>query len=115
MNTKLKVEPLNLAVNEFTEGKEPLVEARKSQYSRMAERLLDHVEFGTTDWAADTMKVASSEYTDSAQWQLEMDNIFKSLPILVGVSQEIASPGDFKTIEILGVPLLITRRKRRDC
>ena len=111
MNTKLKIEPLNLAVEGLTEGKEPLVEARKIQYSRMAERLLDHVEFGTTDWAPDTMKVASSEYTDTSQWHAEMDNIFKSLPILVGVSQEIAKPGDFKTIEILGVPLLITRQK----
>lgn len=83
----------------------------KIQYSRMAGRLLEHVQNGTTDWAADTMEVASTEYTDPVMWQREMDDIFKTLPILVGVSQEIPEPGDFKTLEILGIPLLITRQK----
>lgn len=82
----------------------------KIQYSRMAGRLLDHVENGTTDWAANTMEVPSTNYTDAATWQLEMDRIFKTLPILVGVSQEIPNPGDFRTLEILGIPLLITRQ-----
>ncbi len=81
----------------------------KIQYSRMGARLLDHVQNGTTDWAADTMEVPSTEYTDAAIWQQEMDTIFKTLPILVGVSQEIPEPGDFKTLEILGIPLLITK------
>ena len=41
----------------------------KIQYSRMGARLLDHVQNGTTDWAADTMEVPSTEYTDAAIWQ----------------------------------------------
>lgn len=57
------------------------------------------------------MEVPSTEYTDPGIWQREMDDIFKTLPILVGVSQEIPEPGDFKTLEILGIPLLITRQK----
>ena len=83
----------------------------KIQYSRMAGRLIDHVANGTTDWAEGTMEVPSTEYTDAEQWQREMDCIFKSLPILVGVTQEIPNPGDFRTLEILGIPLLITRQK----
>jgi len=83
----------------------------KIQYSRMAGRLIDHVANGTTDWAERTMEVPSTEYTDAEQWQREMDCIFKSLPILVGVTQEIPNPGDFRTLEILGIPLLITRQK----
>ena len=83
----------------------------KIQYSRMAGRLIDHVANGTTDWAEGTMEVASTEYTDADQWQRELDILFKSLPILVGVTQEIPNPGDFRTLEILGIPLLITRQK----
>ena len=83
----------------------------KIQYSRMAGGLIDHVANGTTDWADGTMEVHSTEYTDAEQWQREMDCIFKSLPILVGVTQEIPNPGDFRTLEILGIPLLITRQK----
>ncbi len=82
----------------------------KIQYSRMAGRLIDHVANGTTDWAEGTMEVPSTEYTDAEQWQREMDCIFKSLPILVGVTQEIPNPGDFRSLEILGIPLLITRQ-----
>ena len=79
----------------------------KIQYSRMAGRLIDHVANGTTDWAEGTMEVPSTEYTDAEQWQREMECIFKSLPILVGVTQEIPNPGDFRSLEILGI-LLIT-------
>ena len=82
----------------------------KIQYSRMAGRLIDHVANGTTDWAEGTMEVPSTEYTDAEQWQREMECIFKSLPILVGVTQEIPNPGDFRSLEILGIPLLITRQ-----
>ena len=82
----------------------------KVQYARMGARLIDHVKNGTTDWAADTMEVPSTNYTDPDQWQREMDQIFKAQPILVGVSQEIPEAGDFKTLNMLGVPLLITRQ-----
>ena len=83
----------------------------KVQYARMGARLIDHVKNGTTDWAADTMEVPSTNYTDPDQWQREMDQIFKAQPILVGISQEIPEAGDFKTLNMLGVPLLITRQK----
>ena len=83
----------------------------KVQYARMGARLIDHVKNGTTDWAADTMEVPSSSYTDPDQWQREMDQIFKSQPILVGISQEIPEAGDFKTLNMLGIPLLLTRQK----
>jgi len=84
---------------------------RHALYNEMAARLLAHVENGTTDYAEDTMRVAANSYTDSGVWQKEMDGIFTSLPIMVGVTQEVAAPGDFKTLDILGKPLLITRQQ----
>ena len=83
---------------------------RHALYNEMAARLLDHVENGTTDYAESTMRVAANTYTDPGVWQQEMDGIFKSLPILIGVSQELPNPGDFKTMDILGKPLLLTRQ-----
>ena len=83
---------------------------RHALYNEMAARLLDHVENGTTDYAEGTMRVAANTYTDPGVWQQEMDGIFKSLPILIGVSQELPNPGDFKTMDILGKPLLLTRQ-----
>ncbi len=83
---------------------------RHALYNEMAARLLDHVENGTTDYADSTLRVAANTYTDPGVWQQEMDGIFKSLPILIGVSQELPNPGDFKTMDILGKPLLLTRQ-----
>lgn len=80
-------------------------------YNRAVERMLEHVEQGTTDMAESTMRVPVSVYQDPELWQKEMEVIFKKLPIMVGLSSEIPNPGDFKTIEILDMPLLITRYK----
>ena len=79
------------------------------RYNALVARLMDHVEQGTTDWAEDTMRVPAAEYTDAGIWKQEVESIFKSLPIMVGAGQEIPNPGDFKTLDILGIPLLITR------
>ncbi len=83
---------------------------RHALYNQMAARLRDHVANGTTDYAADTLRVPATQYTDADVWQKEMDGVFKSLPILVGLSHEIPEKGDFKTLDILGTPLLICRQ-----
>ena len=83
---------------------------RHALYNEMAARLRDHVANGTTDSAAATLRVPATQYTDADVWQKEMDGIFKSLPILVGLSHELPEKGDFKTLDILGMPLLICRQ-----
>ncbi len=83
---------------------------RQAQYNRMVVRMMEHVENGTTDWADDTMIVSSQEYTDAEFWQTEMDTIYRKLPILIGMSHEVPNAGDFKSLDILGIPLLISRQ-----
>ena len=83
---------------------------RQAQYNRMVVRMMEHVENGTTDWADDTMIVSSQEYTDAEFWQTEMDTIYRKLPILIGMSHEVPNAGDFKCLDILGIPLLISRQ-----
>ncbi|SDN82279.1 SRPBCC family protein [Pseudomonas jinjuensis] len=78
-------------------------------HNRIAARLLQHVETLSTDQAEDLMRVPSASYTDPAQWQREMEQIFKRLPILAGLSGEIAQPGQYKAFDLLGTPLLLTR------
>ena len=78
--------------------------------NRTVEHLLDYVANGKTDQAAETMTVPVEAYLDPDQWQREMDLIFKRLPIFAGLSHELPNPRDFKTIEILGKPLIISRQ-----
>lgn len=79
------------------------------QYNEAVKRMIDYVDNDGTDLADDVMHVKASTYTDPAIWDLEMERIFKRVPLMVGLSVEIPEPGCFKTMSMLGVPLLITR------
>ena len=50
---------------------------RHALYNQMAARLRDHVANGTTDNAADTLRVPATQYTDADVWQREMDGILR--------------------------------------
>ncbi|MFN2328383.1 MAG: aromatic ring-hydroxylating dioxygenase subunit alpha [Chromatocurvus sp.] len=82
-----------------------------SQYNDAVKRMIDYVDNDSTDLADDVMQLKASSYTDPAVWNAEMEKIFKRLPMMVGLSVEIPEPGCFKTLSILGVPLLVTRQQ----
>jgi len=75
----------------------------------MARDNLAHVRAGTINQAAGVCKVPASHYYDHARWRLEMDRVFKRMPLLLAMTCEIPSPGDYKAMEVAGVPVLITR------
>jgi len=77
--------------------------------NQRADKLLAHVEQGTTESAGGIFGVPSQSYTDPVAWGREVDVIFKRLPQLLAFSSEIPNPGDFKTLELVGVPVLVTR------
>ena len=81
------------------------------EYGRLAETLLKHVETGTTDQAEAPLTVPATMYTDPEQWAKEMDLIYKRLPLMLAMSAEIPNPGDYKAMDIMGLPLLLTRSK----
>ncbi|MBL4894887.1 MAG: Rieske 2Fe-2S domain-containing protein [Emcibacter sp.] len=76
-----------------------------------AEELLKHVENGTTDSAEDTLEIPASAYVDPECFAGEMEHIFKKLPLLAALSAEMPNPGDYKSMELMGKPILITRKK----
>ncbi|MBH1998780.1 MAG: Rieske 2Fe-2S domain-containing protein [Sphingomonadaceae bacterium] len=75
-----------------------------------AARMLDFVENGTTDCAEDTMQVPSTAYTDTGWFDREMSEIFLKLPLLAALTAEMPNPGDYKAMDLMGKPILITRR-----
>ncbi|MFC3608800.1 SRPBCC family protein [Stutzerimonas tarimensis] len=85
------------------------MEQQQELHNRIAARLLDHIEQRSTDQADDVMRVPSASYTDPARWEREMEVIFKRLPILTAMSGEIPQSGSYKTLELLGTPILLTR------
>jgi nitrite reductase/ring-hydroxylating ferredoxin subunit len=82
---------------------------RRSEYLNLAIRLLKHVDSGTTDSAENVKYISVQNYVDPVRWQREMDTIFNRLPLMLAFTCEMREPGDYKSVEIVGVPVLIVR------
>ncbi|MFY7834983.1 MAG: aromatic ring-hydroxylating oxygenase subunit alpha [Novosphingobium sp.] len=81
----------------------------REAYGNVAEKLLEFVEQRTTDQTGATMQVPARAYLDADQWQREIDLIFKRLPLMLALSIELPGNGDYKAMEPLGIPVLISR------
>lgn len=80
-------------------------------HNRNVARQLAHVERGTTDEAEGILRIPAWHYTDPERFRLEMEKIFLRVPLFVGLSHEVPEAGDYKTLEVLGKPLLIARQR----
>jgi phenylpropionate dioxygenase-like ring-hydroxylating dioxygenase large terminal subunit len=80
-------------------------------YGAAAEQLLHFVETRTTDQTGDVMRVPIRNYLDPIRWQKEVDLIFKRLPLALALTIELPAPGNYKAMEPMGLPVLITRSK----
>jgi phenylpropionate dioxygenase-like ring-hydroxylating dioxygenase large terminal subunit len=83
----------------------------QQKYGNVAEVLLKHVEQGTTDQADGTLRVPVSNYLDPVRWQAEIDQIFMRLPLMLALTIELPNVGDYKAMDVIGKPVLITRAK----
>ena len=82
---------------------------RRSEYLDLAVRLLAHVDNGTTDSGEDVKYVPVENYLDPVRWRREMDVIFKRLPLMLAFTCEMRERGSYKSVDVVGVPVLIVR------
>lgn len=83
----------------------------REQLIEMTRSLIAHGDAGTMELADEVVRIPASTYTDPALFEREKTQIFRRLPLMVGPSCEIPNAGDFKAMDICGVPLLLTRQK----
>ncbi|MCH2172778.1 aromatic ring-hydroxylating dioxygenase subunit alpha [Myxococcota bacterium] len=81
----------------------------REQLIQMARRNLAHVKAGTVDQAADVYRVPAENYYDPDRGRLEVERIFKRLPLVLGFSAELAEPGAYRAMQVADVPVLLTR------
>jgi phenylpropionate dioxygenase-like ring-hydroxylating dioxygenase large terminal subunit len=81
----------------------------KKRLIEMARRNLAHVEAGTVDQAPGLFRVPAENYYDPARFQLELERIWKRLPLMLGFSAELAEPGSYRALQVADVPVLLTR------
>jgi phenylpropionate dioxygenase-like ring-hydroxylating dioxygenase large terminal subunit len=72
-------------------------------------RTMVHARAGTVPLTDAVVQVPASNYFDPDRWQLEMDRIFRRLPLVLGFSCEFAEPHAYRAFEVMGVPILLVR------
>jgi len=77
----------------------------------VAELMLDYVENDKTFQTNKIMSVPSRSYIDADQWHAEMELIFKRVPLMLALTCEMPKPGDYKAMDAVGLPVLLTRDK----
>ncbi|WP_421836894.1 aromatic ring-hydroxylating oxygenase subunit alpha [Novosphingobium sp.] len=83
----------------------------REQLIEMTRSLIAHGDAGTMELADEVVRIPASTYTDEALFEREKKQIFRRLPLMVAPSCEIPQPGDYKAMDIAGVPLLLTRQR----
>ena len=81
----------------------------RTKLIEIARENIASVRSGTIKMTDDVLKVPAEHYYDPERWQLEIDRVFKRMPLMLAMSCELKQPGDFKTIEAAGVPVLLVR------
>lgn len=66
---------------------------------------------GTTDQVPGSMLLSPREYTDPVRFEAERRELFGKLPLLAGLSCEVAEPGDVLLFDNAGPGILIVRNR----
>jgi phenylpropionate dioxygenase-like ring-hydroxylating dioxygenase large terminal subunit len=75
----------------------------------LVRRLLDHIEAGTTDLADSLLEVPAGAYTSPEHHDAELAVLFLDQPLVLCLSGALPRPGSFRTVDLCGTPLLLTR------
>ena len=81
----------------------------RSDLAAMVKSGMAHAKAHTIEQAPSVLKLPAQRYYDPKNFDVEVGRIFRRLPLLLAVTAEMPHPGDFKTIEAAGVPVLIVR------
>lgn len=84
---------------------------RDPEIARMARNSIRHAAAATTEAAEAIMPVSASTFSDPAYHHRELNGVFRRLPLMLAPSCELPRPGDFKTMTVASVPVLIVRGK----
>ena len=84
---------------------------RRNELIDMAKDAIAHFEAGTLHQTDGIFKVAAEVYTDPERFEREKKQIFRRIPLMLAASCEVPNAGDYKTMEPVGVPVLLVRGK----
>ena len=81
----------------------------RTELAEMVKAGMVHAKAQTIAKAPGVLKLPAKNYYDPAIFEAEVARIFRRVPLLLAVTAEMSKPGDFKTLEVAGMPILLTR------
>jgi phenylpropionate dioxygenase-like ring-hydroxylating dioxygenase large terminal subunit len=75
----------------------------------LGRRIVAHIREGTSDLADAPMRNDVSVYLDPVRHAEERQKLFRETPVVACLSSEIAEPGQFRTFDDTGVPIVVAR------
>lgn len=81
----------------------------RTELAAMVRQGMAHAKAQTIEMAASVLQLSARRYYDPEIFAAEIRRVFRRLPLLLAVTAELPRPGDFKTLEATGVPVLMTR------
>ena len=81
----------------------------REQLVAMAKQNMQYADAGTVEQEPDVYKVAAANYYDPDRFEEEKAKIFRRMPLVLAPSAELPKPGDYKAMEAVGMPVLLTR------
>ncbi|WP_329233545.1 aromatic ring-hydroxylating dioxygenase subunit alpha [Streptomyces canus] len=86
--------------------------AMRQEAAELVERVLEHYRNNTTHEADGQWTEPVAHYLDADRWQREMDAVHRTVPLPLAMSAELPGPNTYKALDVLGVPVLITRDRQ---
>ena len=77
----------------------------------LARNVLSHAEDESIRPADGVMKIAAGNYTDPQAYDRECKQVIGRIPLMLAASCELAEPGQYKVMDVAGIPVLIVRNK----
>ncbi len=76
----------------------------------LTRRLLDHIDAGSTDFAPDILELPTDIYSEARHAE-EFEVLFRGHPLVLCLSGALPNPGTYRTVDLCGVPVLLTRNE----
>jgi phenylpropionate dioxygenase-like ring-hydroxylating dioxygenase large terminal subunit len=84
----------------------------RATLERHAATLLRHTDEGTFPLAPGVMELQADHYTSPERFAAEKARVFRRVPLVLGASCEIPKAGDYKTLDVAGIPVLLVRDRQ---
>ena len=75
----------------------------------LLDRIMAHRGTGSTDLAEASYRNPVGQYIDPGRLRLEQDLVFRRAPLLACMSADVKNPGDYVTLDVDDVPVLVVR------